>query len=377
MDVLTFLPNLRTELATATTGYTWGKPVSDSNILALLTLAGFTELQQELGLANDDIVAERWLVSDDQQYPSLVVDRNTGQTKAWFELLADAPSELLGPQHLEEFGPYLTCVMKQLDTNDTPNKGSLSVQVHPKPGHPTRPAKPEMWQGRGKIYLGWKKDVTPAEISTACTNAELETLMNQIELTPDKLVVVAGGTIHAIRFGTFTAEWSMAPGKDDRNKGSLKDATVSPYDRTDGKQARPGKEDVAAAIELLAESDGMRGQTEAELMTTATPLWQDKQGNSLQRLFTTSMVFVHQLQVSTSYKLNLATVGRGLPMYVVQGEVHMTTTAGQSLTLSAGSECFVPYSASEVEIKNTSSAPSILQFWFAPFESERQVHVRS
>lgn len=371
MQIVSFLPNLRTESAQATTGYTWGKPVVVSNIIKVLIAAGFSEIQSELGLVEADVVAERWLVSDDQQFPSLVVDDETGQSQPFFELLEKFGDELLGSEHLAEFGPYLTCVMKQLDTNDEPSKGSLSVQVHPKPGHPTRPAKPEMWQGQGKIYLGWKHDVTVAELEQAYDAGTFEQLMNQIDLSPEKLVVVNGGTIHAIRYGSFTAEWSMAPGKDDISKGNLKDATVSPYDRTDGKQARPGKEAIQAAIQLLVESDGLRGQTEAELLTQAEELWQDNQGNRLSRLFTTPRVFVHELEIATSYTLNLEKVRRGIPMYVVSGAVTVTTADGIPKTFLAGSEFFVPFAATKVMITSLAGQVSVLNFWFAPFNSER------
>lgn len=368
-QLIHFWPNLRSEPATASTGYTWGKPTHSSNIVRELKQLGYTEHQLEL--EPETIVAERWLVSDDRALGSKVLDPKSGQvTGAFYELLEKHGAELVGEQHFQEYGPYLGSIMKQLDTNDEPQKGSLSVQVHPKPGHPTRPAKPEMWQGEGQVYLGWKHDVTEDEIRAAYEAGKLEELLQEISLTPEKLVRVKGGMIHAIRYGTFTAEWSMAPGAEDIKKGNLKDATVSPYDRTDGKTPRPGKEDLEGTLALLREyEDGFVAVPEAELFTQPELLSADEAGNTLTRLFTTPEVWVHQYQITTQMKLDVSR--RGFPLYVKKGTIEVLTADGTLGILQAGKEVFVPAVLGAITVKAQEGTPAILQQWYTPLRTEK------
>lgn len=366
--LLHFLPNLRTEPASATTGYTWGKPAVLSNILRGLEATGYTA--STLNLDQDTIVAERWLTSDDRALGSQVIDSAGQIVGSFWELLEESGAEILGEQHFQAYGPFLGCIMKQLDTNAVPTKGSLSVQVHPKPGHPTRPAKPEMWQGSGHIYLGWQHEVTPAEIQAAYEAGTLEQLMNAITLSPEKLILVGGGMIHAIRYDTFTAEWSMAPGAADIGKGNLKDATVSPYDRTDGKTPRPGKEDLAGTLSLLSEyENGFKASSEASLLTQ--PLVLDQVKNQYERvaLFRTPEVWVDQIKVAGMYELDLSM--RGLPLFIKSGQV-VVSHQGQGLeTLVAGQEVFVPHSLGKVQL--TALAPTVLQLWYQPLPTEQTI----
>lgn len=366
-SLIHFVPNIRFEPAAATTGYTWGKPAVASNIVQGLEPLGYT--LAKLDIETDSIVAERWLVSDDRALGSQVVDPNTGNTgMAFYELLEQYGAEILGEAHFKEYGPYMCCIMKQLDTHDQPSKGSLSVQVHPKPGHPSRPAKPEMWQGTGKIYLGWKRDVTEEEVRTAYEAGTLETLLNALELTPEKLVRVQGGTIHAIRYNTFTAEWSMAPDADDIKKGNLKDATVSPYDRTDGKTPRPGKEDLDGTLELLSQyEDGLRGVTESELLTQPVLIHSDEKGNKITSLFKTPEVWVNQYELSSD--LAVDTTVRGFALFIKSGLVEVWHQGQKIDTLKAGQEVFVPATLGQLIFK--ALQPTVMQQWYKPLAHEK------
>lgn len=361
---LRFLPNLRVEESTATSGYTWGRPVHSSNILKTLPLIQ----REQLTLPDDDIVAERWIVTDDRQFPSLVVIEDETPTP-FFELLESDAKEILGERHVKEYGPYINVIMKQLDTNEQPNKGSLSVQLHPRPGHPTRPAKPEMWKGWGKAYLGWNQDMTPELIRDAVKQATLEKYMNAIDLTPERLVLVSGGLIHAVRYSTFTAEWSKAPGVDDIAKGNVKDATVSPYDRTDGKTPRPGKEDVEASIEVMTHADTFHATPAEQLFTSSQELLRDGEGNSVHALFRTNEVFVDQYHVVASIRLDLTK--RGLPIYLEQGSMHILKDGKVIDQLQRGEERFIPASLGEVHIQAADQFPVIFQTWYAPLKAER------
>jgi len=354
-SLIHFKPNLRSEKAHASTGYTWGKPADVSNIVAILKKSGSSETQ--LGIETTDRVAERWLCSDDQALGSVTL-----AGKPFFELLQENPEEMLGEAHVAAHGAYLKTIMKQLDTHADPKKGSLSVQVHPRPGHPSRPAKPEMWKGTGALYLGWNKAVTLAEITAAYESGTFEKLMNALELSPEKLVLVKGGMIHAIRYNTFTAEWSMAPGAEDIKKGNLKDATVSPYDRTDGKTPRPGKENLEATLELLSlYSDGFAQTTAAELFTEPHMLDQQP-GGVATALFRTPEVSVNQIDVATEYLWNLA--GRGLPAYVETGQIEVFCDGQKIDQLQAGEEVFIPAACRSILLR--AEQASTLYSWCAP-----------
>lgn len=365
---LSFHPNIRSEKLDATSGYIWGKPAAASNILQQLT----AEEKQALSYSKADIIAERWIVTDDRQFPSLVKAQETpafSATTPFFELLEQFSEELLGPQQVAEFGPYLNVIMKQLDTHSEPTRGSLSVQLHPKVGHPTRPAKPEMWKGTGKTYLGWKRDMTADIIKDAVRDSTLEHYMHAIEMTPEDLIVVSGGLIHAIRYDTFTAEWSKAPGMDDIVKGNVKDATVSPYDRTDGKTPRPGKENVEATLEVMEHAGTFGKSLVAELITHKRIIDQDKSGNRRWQLFRTAEVFVDEYEINHEYQLDLTV--RGLPVYCEDGQAEIVHEGHVVDVIQRGAERYLPYSMSSVIVRPTSAHPIVFQTWYSPLSRER------
>lgn len=371
---LHFVPNIRVEQAEAKTGYTWGKPAKNSNILQHLPP---TE-RKAFSVEDDDIVAERWMVTDDRGFPSYVrpatkalspKDLETGEGLIpFYQLLEQYAQELLGPDHVAAYGPHLNVIMKQLDTNAEPTKGSLSVQLHPKVGHPTRPAKPEMWKGTGQTYLGWNQDMTEAMIREAVSNSTLEQYMNAITMTPDKLILVSGGLIHAVRYNTFTAEWSKAPGKDDLAKGNVKDATVSPYDRTDGKTPRPGKEDIENSLEVMRHANTFSKKTEAELLTPKQVIDQDDQGNIQWQLFRTPEVSVDEYRIMTEMVVDLSR--RGLPVYVEQGSMFVMKDGEVIDEVAAGEELFLPHVLGQVTLKRRGVEPVVLQTWYAPLQGE-------
>ncbi len=378
-QILRLQPNVRWEPPSAETGYTWGKPAAQSTILEILNAirsttatagaaAGASDdssleqvVLQEWELDPAAIVAERWLISDDPADGS-VIQLQSGETIPLRAALDAEAAALLGPTHLERHGAYLHCVMKQLDTNAIPSKGSLSVQIHPKPGHPTRPAKPEMWTGRGSVYLGWNRDVTTDEIREAHAAGRLEDLLNDIEMEED-YILVEGGMIHAIRYDSFLYEWSMAPDATDVAKGTLRDATVAPYDRTDGKTQRPGKEKLEESLALLKESDALHATAPADLVTTPEVLLEQR-GVRKERVFTTDHVIVERyvLEPGTSLAVELE---RAMPLYVDAGSATFSAGRTQSMQLGAGQEAFIPYATEQVTI--TAAEDGITLFsWYAP-----------
>lgn len=360
--ILETLPNIRWESNQASTGYTWGKPAKISNILQIIdanpSLATSSKQRQEI--PSDAIVAERWLVSDDAESGSLVKINTT--TILLKEFLEQNP-DLLGSNHLKKYGPALGCVMKQLDTHPSPDRGSLSIQIHPLPNHPTRPAKPEMWLGTGQVYLGWNQQLTAQDITTNFNHGTLEELLNKIEITPQKPIVVPGGTIHAIRFDSFLYEWSMAPTPGQPAKGTLKDATIAIYDRTDGKTPRPGKEDLAGSLQLLAESNGFKPSSETDFVTQPQLLTQTDQ-TSHTRIFKTNHVWVEKISLAAASKFELDTNHQAKMIYIQAGEVTLRAQEF-AVTAQAGQEFLICNQPAPTQLESSQTEAEIL-VWYPP-----------
>ncbi|PIV90207.1 hypothetical protein COW46_04970 [Candidatus Gracilibacteria bacterium CG17_big_fil_post_rev_8_21_14_2_50_48_13] len=362
--ILFFTPNLRTEAPDAASGYTWGKPAQESNILRLLPQTVSAEPGIQKLYEQNCIVSERWLCSDDQTQGSLTFWQ--GMPVAFSAVLEKHAEAILGPQHVKQYGPYLGCIMKQLDTNSAREKGGLSVQVHPKSGHPSRPSKPEMWKGEGHVYIGWKETMNAEKLREIYTHERIEAYMHSITMDKNTLILVAGGLVHAIRGNSFLCEWSKAPGAEDIAKGNIKDATIALWDRTDGKTPRPGKEDLEGAIEVMEHADMLRETTPENLLYRSELQQTDKNGNHTRALFRTPEVYVDEYTVQTQIDLSLE--DRGLPLYVESGVLNIFQKHTHLARLEAGTECFLPYALQNLQIV-AEKAPCIFQTWYAPLEN--------
>jgi len=364
------LPNIRSERSDATTGYVWGKPAERSSILRGLNSGEWVEapeahpLCRRLGIGAGDRVAERWIVSDDVKHPSSAV-LSDGRVVDLRALLVDAPDRLLGAAHVTRFGPYLRTVMKLLDTDDEPSKGGLSVQVHPPEGYVGRPPKPEMWKGSGRIYLGWRTSMDAGSVRAAVNARDVERHLNAVELRPGELVLVDGGVVHAIRSGTFTAEWSMAPGEADARGGDdLARATATLFDGTDGRLPRPGKEDLESSLEILAAANGFAATT--KVTTEPLVLLDVGGGNRRVQLFRTPQVSVEQWEVTA--RLELPDFARGLGIYVESGAIELVCSTGAVTRCEAAEECFVPAETGAFAVVS-SGGSAVAQCWYAPIDT--------
>lgn len=297
-------PTLRTASSEDTTGYTWGKPWNDSYIK--------NTLHKHSLPSTPDILAERWIVSDDPREGSKV--NYYGQLFPLATLLNVMKDKILGITHYKKHGPHLGIVMKIIDTHNHPQKGSLSVQVHPAPGHPTLPAKPEVWYGTGSFYVGTKERYTDAELHEFYKNGSLEQHMDCITFETRQRIIILGGMLHAIRAGSTLYEWSYSPTQAESSQGSLRDATIGFYDRTDGKTPRPGKEEPERALEVMRHAALQGGSM---LIDDVRILFQD-QHNIQKQLFSVEGIMVEELHLSKPYVL---TKNEARSFYIEEGEV--------------------------------------------------------
>lgn len=327
--ILRFLPNIRTAKPTDTTGYTWGKPYAFSNIMKSV----FNK--EVLHIAIDDIVAERWIVSDDKTMGSKVIMKHG--PVSFSEILGKHGEELLGSKHFNHFGPHLGIVMKLIDTHPDKNKGSLSVQVHPAQNHPTIPSKPEVWLGKGSFYLGFKDNLSDAEILSAVYDGTLEQHLNLIICDTKQKLCVRGGLTHAIRHNSFLYEWSNSPTIGEIAKGGLADATIGLYDKTDGKVPRPGKEKPELALEVIKHANLNDGDEEEQVNTI---LYSDNNCSHV-RLFDFEGLVVERITLSGEYKL---ATSHGTAFYVESGVVRLDDEV-----FGEGEEGFIGYHTKAVK----------------------------
>ncbi|EKD26917.1 MAG: Mannose-6-phosphate isomerase, class I [uncultured bacterium] len=355
------LPNICVEKSGAVSGYNWGKEPSSSNILKTLNSVSGNLSAQNISIGDNDLIAERWIVSDDRENPSFaLID---GKFESLFSVLEKWAKNILGETHFLNFGHYIGTIMKLLDTNNAPLKGSLSVQVHPKFGYSKRPSKPEMWKGKGRIYIGWKCDMTEDAIKEAVHNNSLEDFLNSVEINEDNLVIVPGGTVHAIRYGTFIHEWSKSITEEDSNYKTLKNATIALYDRTDGKTPRLNKENIECSLDVMKHADKFKKIT--DFFVNSKTINEEPSGNSIRRLFNTKEVIVDEYTISSSIDIN--TNERGFPIYLESGKLNVLKDGKIIDVINKGEERLFPQEMRDVILNNISDSKSVLYKWYRPF----------
>lgn len=366
-------PNIRFERAGATSGYVWGKPACNSNILKQLAYGESgvpfwkTSRIAHLSIEEHDCVAERWICSDDREFPSKV--KNFDHTLISFHsLIKEYTEKLLGHEHIQQYGPSLQTIMKLLDTNNNSNVGSLSVQVHPGRGSKISTPKTEMWKGEGNVYLGWRNSINPLYIRDAIATETLEHCLNKVTLKKDHTVIVPGGVVHAIRYGTFLSEWSRAPDPCETGKEHyLSQWTYSLYDRTDGRKPRPGKENLDDALAILNEANEFSASTHH--LDKATVISRDNFGNQKRFLFQTPEVFVEEWEITTA--VDFHRIRRGFPLFIERGSITLVFASGM-IRLRVGDEVFIPAAINTFRLEICGNEKAIVQKWYAPFSDEIQ-----
>jgi len=125
------------------------------------------------------------------------------------------PEGWLGPDHVAYFGAEPALLVKLLDAGQR-----LPVHAHPDRSFAlrhlgSRHGKTEAWVVLGTrgpepvVYLGWRRDVEPAELSRLVSQqdtGELLGLLHKFEVERGDAVLVPAGTAHAIGEGVFSLE---------------------------------------------------------------------------------------------------------------------------------------------------------------------------
>ncbi|MDP3881297.1 MAG: hypothetical protein Q8Q31_00265 [Nanoarchaeota archaeon] len=366
-DIPQVIPIITENIRTGKDNYTWGRPASDSRILKLLNIS-----PQKLGVSEEEPIAELWLASDDQTYSSVakLADDSTIKLSA---LLQEQGENILGYEHFRRYGPSMATIMKCIDAGQ-----SLSVQVHPAMGHLTRPAKPEMWMPRyegASLYLGFNQNINSEQLQQAYAQGTLENLLYPLQAKPEDLIIVGGGLIHAIRQGTTLWEWSHAPTGEEIKKGDLKHATVSPWDRTDGKKQRPNKEDIDSTLEVLDDATNRAGLPVYKEIDLANIFSSRKTlltmgDNEITRLFTTPEVIVDEIRVGSVLKQE--TNNHGYPLFVMEGSVEILSGTQPYVYVLPSAACVIMSASAGryMLINKDTHNPSRVIRWYAPLDSD-------
>lgn len=154
-------------------------------------------------------IGESWEVSAIPGFVS-VVDRGELKGQSLTDLTDRYGADLLGSDVVARFGNEFPLMIKFIDSS-----GDLSVQVHP--GHELAlsrhgcKGKTEMWHiihasEGAKIYLGFKRDITPGEFNSLVAENRIMEVINSYDSAPGDTFFIPPGRIHAIGAGNLLVE---------------------------------------------------------------------------------------------------------------------------------------------------------------------------
>lgn len=168
------------------------------------------------------------------------------------EVLEMYSDELVGEENFEKYYLDFPLLIKLIDAND-----NLSAQVHPDDdyacNHGLESGKTEMWyvlqaDEDSKIYFGFNKKETKADIINRLRNKTFKEIMHADKAERGDLYMVPAGTMHAIGKGVLLAEIQQSS-----------DATFRLYDwdRTDekGKSRQLHVEQSLQVLDLCAQDE--------------------------------------------------------------------------------------------------------------------------
>ena len=154
-----------------------------------------------------DTVAESWELSAHKDGQS-IISNGPYRGMRFSKYLKKIGKENLGwkIQNYERF----PLMIKFIDASR-----NLSIQVHPQDEYSFKKendyGKNEMWyimeaEEGAFIYIGFKKDITRAEIEERIANNTLEQVLNKIYVKPGESYYIEAGTVHAIGAGCLVCE---------------------------------------------------------------------------------------------------------------------------------------------------------------------------
>lgn len=156
-----------------------------------------------------DHIGESWILSDMGDDES-VVSEGFLEGNTLEDVLETYLGDLVGDGVYDRYRNQFPLLIKLLDINDR-----LSVQVHPDDTVASQRydsyGKKECWyvleaDPDAVIWLGFKKDVTAAELYQACKEGTADRLLNEFHPKKGECYLINPGTVHAAGGGLVIAE---------------------------------------------------------------------------------------------------------------------------------------------------------------------------
>jgi mannose-6-phosphate isomerase len=210
-------------------------------------------------LPGDGPIGEAWVLSDRDDYPSLVADGPLkGSTIG--QLLEQSPEQLLGK--LAPRFRRFPLLLKFLDAREM-----LSVQVHPG----GEAGKTEAWLvleagPQSRIYAGLKAGTTVDDLRRALTNGAVTEHLVYFTPKPGDGVFLPGGTVHSLGGDVVVFEVQQNS-----------DVTFRLYDwgHVDAKTGQPRALQIDQALACIDFAEGAVGPV-GPLVETATPVERER-----------------------------------------------------------------------------------------------------
>jgi len=178
-------------------------------------LWGGDALPDRLGVpppAGDEPVAEAWLAYGGSR---IAGGPHDGRTLA--EVIAAAPTDVVGRASLTRYGPIMPLLAKYLDAAQ-----DLSVQVHPDDAYALRRhagsghlGKTESWRvlaahPGAAVAWGFVRPVDEDEVRAAIRDGSVDRLLRSVPVAPGDVIHNPAGTVHAIGAGALIYELQQA-----------------------------------------------------------------------------------------------------------------------------------------------------------------------
>lgn len=278
-------------------------------------------------LPGDGPIGEAWILSDRDDYPSLVADGPLAGAKIG-DLIRSQPDGVLG-RYSGRYSRF-PLLLKFLDAREM-----LSVQVHPSDRHPEllppgENGKTEAWvvlesDPGSEIYAGLEPGATPQALAHLDSSTSDKFLAKFHPKVGDGLFIPAG-TVHALGGGVAVFEVQQ---------NSDVTFRLFDWDRVDASTGKPRELHIDKALQCIDYERGPVGPV--------TPIRQDD-GSEL--LFDTTHFKLWRHQSSTPFMVG----ARDEPRVVVGasggGEI---TTAGHAYRLRQGDVFLLPAEVGEVQ----------------------------
>jgi Phosphomannose isomerase len=236
-------------------------------------------------------------------------------------------------------------------------KDRLSVQVHPNDEiameRENSFGKAEIWyvmdaEPTAKVYMGFKKDVTPTEFYERCKNETVEEIMNVYTPKKGDCIYIEPGCVHAAGYGLVIAEIQQSS-----------DITYRLYDwgrENNPKTAR--KMDLEEAIDIIDYKKYVKEKFYFEQVTGSKMLVDNKH------------FIVKTLDLTEQIRIIPSLINSFIIYICTRGEAQFKMNNGDTYDIKAGETIFIPAAMEDFVIHPIKGNPMLLETYVPQVEDE-------